>query len=44
MRYHRSDTAIVRVVAPIAPGVDAEREATSMVAACFEPLRELLPQ
>jgi EpsI family protein len=44
MRYHRSDTAIVRVVAPVQSGLDAEQEARRLAAESFEPLRALLPQ
>lgn len=44
VRYHRSDTAIVRIVVPERPGWDAEAEARSMAQSSFEPIRAILPK
>lgn len=44
VRYHRSDTAIVRIVVPERPGRDAEAEARSMARSSFEPIRAILPK
>jgi EpsI family protein len=44
VRYHRSDTAIVRIVVPERPGRDAEAEARSMAQSSFEPIRAILPK
>jgi EpsI family protein len=45
IRYNRTDTALVRVVVPVAGGddVSAEREAVDFVQAFFLPLRHYLP-
>jgi len=45
IRYHRSDTALVRVVAPVFKGDDAaaSRTAEDFVRALFQPLKEFLP-
>jgi EpsI family protein len=44
VRYHRSDTSIVRIVVPERSGLDADAEARSMAQNAFEPVRALLPQ
>lgn len=44
VRYHRSDTAIVRIVVPERPGRDAEAEARSMAQSSFVPIRAILPK
>ena len=46
LRYHRSDTSLVRVIVPItlAKGEDAaEKEAVSFIQGFFRPVREYLP-
>jgi EpsI family protein len=45
IRYHRSDTALVRVVCPVVRGDenDTTRAATDFVQSFFVPLREYLP-
>lgn len=45
IRYNRTDTALVRVVVPVAGGDDAsaEREAVDFVQSFFMPLRHYLP-
>ena len=45
IRYHRSDTALVRVVVPVADGDEdaATKTAIRFVQSFFEPLREYLP-
>jgi EpsI family protein len=43
LRYHRSDTSIVRIVVPERPGHDADAEAKSMALDSFESIRALLP-
>jgi EpsI family protein len=44
LRYHRSDTSIVRIVVPVRPGLDADAEARSLARDSFEAIRALLPQ
>jgi EpsI family protein len=45
IRYHRSDTALVRVVTPVIDGNEdaATQTAAQFVEAFFQPLRQLLP-
>ena len=43
LRYHRSDTSIVRIVVPERPGLDADAEARSLALSSFETIRGLLP-
>jgi EpsI family protein len=43
LRYHRSDTSIVRIVVPERPGMDADAEARSLALSSFETIRALLP-
>jgi EpsI family protein len=44
LRYHRSDTSIVRIVVPERPGLDADAEARSLALESFETIRALLPR
>jgi EpsI family protein len=44
LRFHRSDTSIVRIVVPERPGLDADAEARSMALDSFETIRALLPR
>jgi len=44
LRYHRSDTALVRVIVPIGKSeTEAESQAVQFVQGAFNPLREFLP-
>ena len=43
LRYHRSDTSIVRIVVPERPGLDADAEAKSLALNSFASIRALLP-
>jgi EpsI family protein len=44
LRYHRSDTALVRVIVPIASDEDlAEKQAVRFIQGVFNPVREFLP-
>jgi len=44
VRYHRSDTSIVRIVVPERAGLDADFEARSLASDSFEAIRALLPK
>jgi len=44
VRYHRSDTSIVRIVVPERPGRDADAEARSLALSSFETISALLPR